>query len=133
MLTLSNSQLRSWQKCRRNWMLAWEYGYSPDPGRQSPAGVMHLGSAVHLALEAWYGYGIDPVKALIWSYGQDMADWPSDMDHTKLEKELELAIVMTEGYLAWAAAEGVDAGLTIVGCEVAVQHAITLADGTPVM
>lgn len=131
-LTLSNSQLRSWQKCKRNWMLAWEYGYSPDPSKESPAGVMHLGSAVHLALEAWYGYSIDPIQALIWSYGQDIADHPGETDRTKLEKELELAIVMTEGYLAWAAAEGVDAGITILGCEITVQHNITLPDGTPI-
>lgn len=91
---------------------------------------MHLGSAVHLALEAWYGYNISPLVALEWIYQDDIASWPGDT--AALEKEHELAAVMVEGYLDWAAAEGIDTGITILGCEVAVTHDITLPDGTPI-
>jgi hypothetical protein len=129
-LVFTNGILREWQTCKRKYWLSAGLGYAPDPSKEPVTGVMHLGSAVHLALEAWYGYGIDPVSALRWTYGQDMLLYPGDEE--ELVKELTLAIVMTEGYCEWAAAEGVDVGVEIIGTEVMVEHETVIA-GEPVV
>lgn len=121
-LVLTNSELRTWQLCRRKWYLTWGLGYAPNPATESPFGVMHLGSCVHLALEAYYGYSIDPLAALHWAYSDDIFLHPECEE--VLEKELTLAKIMVEGFLNWVSAEGLDAGLDIISTEVPVEHTI---------
>lgn len=124
-ITITNSELRTWQVCKRKWYLTWGLGYAPNPATESPFGVMHLGSCVHLALEAYYGYGIDPLAALNWAYSDDIFLHPECEE--PLEKELALARVMVEGFVNWMAAEGLDAGLDILATEVPVEHRIEVS------
>ena len=121
----TNSELRGWQRCRRQWYLSWGLGYAPNPATEPVTGVMHLGSCIHLALEAYYGYGIDPLEALNWVYAEDIFTAPDE--EGALERELQLAKVMTEGFLEWAAAEGVDVGLDIIGTEVTIEHQLNVS------
>ncbi len=121
---ITNSELRTWQTCKRRWLLSYYLEYAPNPANEPATGVMHLGSSVHFALEAWYGYGIDPLQALSWSYSEDIFLAPGEED--ALEKELQMAKAMTEGYVEWAAAEGVDAGVDIIGTEVKAEHALII-------
>ena len=129
-ITLTNSELRTWQVCKRKWYLTWGLGYAPNPATESPFGVMHLGSCVHLALEAYYGYGIDPLAALNWAYSDDIFLHPECEE--VLEKELNLARIMVEGFVNWVAAEGLDAGLDVLATEVPVEHRIEI-DGQGVI
>jgi hypothetical protein len=78
-------------------------------------GASQIGTRVHAALEAWYGYGIDPVAAVMALYNaacRDHPDWSND-----LNSEREMAVVMITGYLEWVAETGKDAGLTVVATE----------------
>lgn len=127
-LVFTNSELRTFQTCRRKWYLAYYYGFASNPANEPATGVMHLGSSIHLALEAWYGYSIDPLRALDWIYSNDMALFPNEED--ELVKELTLAKVMTEGYCDWASAEGVDVGVEILGVEEVVEHELEIAGQT---
>ena len=129
-LVITNSELRTWQTCHRKWWLSYGLGFAPNPDLEPATGVMHLGSSIHLALEAWYGYDIDPLQALNWIYSEDIYTFPDETE--ALEKELMLAKIMTEGYCAWAAAEGVDAGLKILGVEQVIEHELSIA-GHPVI
>jgi predicted thioesterase len=131
-LVITNSELRTWELCKRKWWLSWYHGYTTDPSSEPAAGVMHLGSSVHLALEAYYSYDINPILALQWIYKRDIDDHPSAEDRETLEKELQMAEVMVTGYVEWVAAEGIDASVDIIGTEVAIRHERTI-NGTSVI
>lgn len=84
------------------------------------AGVQHLGTRVHNALERYYGYGEDPLKAEQKLYEEGL---PVIMTRG-IEKEIKdykgdhaYAQRMIEGYLQWITEEGVDDGFEIVGAE----------------
>ena len=128
-IVLTNSELRTWQTCRRKWYLSWGLGYAPDPALELPVGVMHLGSCVHLALEAYYGYDIDPLAALNWAYSDDIFMHPECEE--ALEKELALARIMVEGFVNWVSAEGIDARVSIIATEIPVEHKLEI-DGQQV-
>lgn len=81
---------------------------------------MNLGSSVHLALEGYYGYGLDPFRVLDWEYSNTIFTHPDEED--ELEKEHTLARVMMEGYLDWSSSEGIDANVDVIGTELAVEH-----------
>lgn len=112
---VSNSELRTFQRCPRQWFLAYHRGYRPRPESASPVGKAQLGGNIHLALEAWYHRGVDPLAALRWAYAERIAErpeWAGD-----LERERDLGLAMLEGFVAWAAAEAIDADLRVVGVE----------------
>jgi hypothetical protein len=112
---ISNSEMRSFQRCRRQWALTYHWQWQPRPTSTSPVGVAQLGTRIHLALEAWYGHGIDPIEALRWIYetaALERADFV-----VELGKELDWAIAMVEGYVQWLDDEGVDVILETVDVE----------------
>jgi hypothetical protein len=127
-LVFTNSELRVWQICKRKWYLGTYLGYAQNPALEPATGVMHLGSSIHLALQSWYGYGIDPVAALDWAYSRDMLAYPNEAE--ALDKELSLARVMTEGYCDWVSAEGIDSGLEILGVEEVIETQLEIAGQT---
>lgn len=122
---ITNSELRTFQLCRRKWMMAHAWQLVPRDKTEAAAGVMHLGSSIHLALEAYYGYDEDPVAALTAIYQADINSAVTMTDQAELEKEHALALVMLEGYLEWVASEGIDAAVEIIGTEVTVAYPIT--------
>ena len=67
-LTLSNSTIRTFKRCHRHWYLGFFLGYSVDPTRHKPISSANLGTRVHLALEAHYGYNLDALEALKVAY-----------------------------------------------------------------
>lgn len=88
---------------------------------------MNVGNQVHLALEAWYGYRLDPLAVLRWSYEDVIARRPEHAP--QLRKDLDLALAMVEGYTQWVAETAVDAGLEVVATEHEVRHDVTLPNG----
>lgn len=127
---LSNSALRSFKICRRRWALAWYYGYAVPPARESPVGVVQLGSRVHAALEAHYGHGIPVERALRHLYAAANAERPEYA--AELAREERQARAMCVGYVAWAEANGDAEEYEVVATEHEVSHDLVLDDGRTV-
>lgn len=126
LVTISQSELACFQRCARQWYLKYYLGTVPE---QVPVtGNMQLGSKVHTALEGWYGYELDPLAVLGLLYELDMGANPDDV--RALKSEMDLALAMVEGYVEWAAAEGVDAESRVVATETDLQVPL---DGQPVL
>ncbi len=62
MITISNTEVNTWQRCRRKWFLAYFLGY--QPAVEEVTGHRILGVRVHTALEGYYGYDLDPLAVL---------------------------------------------------------------------
>lgn len=115
MIEVSNSEMRTFQRCPRQWFLAYHRRYQARPEAVSPVRKANLGGNIHLALEAWYRHGLDPLAALRWTYAEavrERPEWEGD-----LIRERDLGLVMLEGFVTWVAAEGVDADLRVVDVE----------------
>jgi len=127
MLEISNSEMQSFQRCRRHWALVYHWRWQPRLEDTSPVGVAVLGTRVHLALEAWYGYGIDPLEALRWIYEMEALNRPDFA--LDLEKQLDLARAMIEGYVQWLDDEAIDVNLETVDVERELKHVLDTALG----
>jgi PD-(D/E)XK nuclease superfamily len=116
-LLLSRSELDCWARCPRKWLVTYYWGYQPaDP---VPYGSRESGTRIHTALEGYYGYQLDPLATIALLYKLAIEEHPG---HEKeLRAEHELARVMIEGYLEWAAAESIDADYRTVYTESDVQ------------
>jgi len=119
---ISNSEMQSFQRCRRHWALSYHWQWQPRAVDTSPVGVAILGTRIHLALEAWYGHGIDPIEALSWLYEVAALERPDFA--VDLSKELDLAKAMVEGYVQWLDEEGVDVSLETVDVERELKHQV---------
>jgi PD-(D/E)XK nuclease superfamily len=112
-VAISNSEISTFDRCRRKWYLAYYLGMVPsdDP----PVGNAILGTRVHAALEGYYGYQLDPSDVLNVLYALE-ADASPDWK-TELMAEREIAVTMVTGYLEWVAETGEDANLRVVAVE----------------
>jgi hypothetical protein len=118
----SNSEVQAYMDCRRRWK--WSYYDRLRPRRERPVGPLALGSRVHKALEQGYsspGREADMRRVLAETIE---ADYPLARELQvvdEFEKECELAIIMLEGFVEWAAEEGLDAGWEVVSHEQVVR------------
>jgi PD-(D/E)XK nuclease superfamily/LAGLIDADG-like domain len=126
-LTVSNSELSAWTRCRRKWLLQYYWRFGPDPARLLPFGNKELGQRVHLALEGAYGHGLDALAVLNWVYSRALEQRP-DCEND-LIKERDYAVTMVEGFLDWAAETGFDAGYEVVAAERIARATIPLRKG----
>jgi hypothetical protein len=126
----SNSQLRTWKRCRRKYWLA--YVRKLKLRRYAKTGARQLGTRVHGALEAFYSLeGVSGREAAIaWLEALRVQELESitndegmaDPDvQSAIEKEHGLAVVMIEGYCQWLEEEGADSDLEIIASEVALR------------
>jgi hypothetical protein len=122
LLKISHSELRTWTSCRRRWYLGYYRGLKPR--RETTTGVVHVGSHVHLALEGYHGYALDPLEVLRWSYEDVIRQQPDD--EAQLRKDLDLALAIVEGYVQWSLENGIDAALEVVATEHELTHIVTL-------
>lgn len=129
-LQLSNSTIKAFKTCRRKWYLTYYERLGIKPSRRNPTGYADLGTRVHLALEAYYGYGLDPLSVLGLIYQWACEEYPSYAED--LEKEQSWSTTMVDGYLIWAAENGVDAGLEVIATERMVSRETQLPDGRSV-
>jgi len=133
---VSNSELRTFKRCRRKWFLA--YYRELRLRYERPVGARPLGTRIHLALES-KANGYDPFKALEMTIDEDriLLTQRQDIEAlAELEKEAELARIMLEGYFEWRAESGLDQGYTVVGNETIIEVPFLEADvtgGTPVV
>lgn len=112
---ISHSEVRSYKNCRRQWYWGWFLGYTWRPGSDAATGVAQLGTSVHLALEAYYGHGLDPLAVLAWQYARLLEQAP--YASKELGSEKDYAVLMVEGYLQWAAENGTDDDFEVIGTE----------------
>lgn len=113
MITLSHSEMKTWFRCPRQWLVL--YYLCLAPATEPVTGNRLLGIRVHTALEGWYGYGLDPSLVLQVIYTMLIEGNPDDA--RELAAEWSLAKIMVTGYQEWVEAEGKDADLEVVGVE----------------
>lgn len=122
---VSNSEIQTFQRCRRKWWLTYVEGWRPKPGPGTYIGPLALGSRVHKALELYYKEGVDLLDTHAALLDKDRKLLIDDGFATeKLDAEGELARIMLEGYLEWVSSEGLDADLVIIGVEQIMEHPI---------
>ncbi len=112
-LSISNSEIATFDRCRRKWFNRYYLGASP--AEPEIVGNAILGTRVHTALEGMDGYGLDPLAVLAILYSQALEehpDWQADVN-----AEWDMARTMVEGYIEWVAETGADAGLRTVAVE----------------
>lgn len=126
-LRLTNSEMKTFKRCRRKWWLSTYRGLGPrrrDFNR--PTGI---GTRVHNALAVLYDPVApqDPVAWMRQSVQEDLAKFPDEK--TAIEKEADLAEAMVEGYCQWLEETGEDRGFEVVASEGA-REAVLYEDVT---
>src|SRR5687768_7078633 len=107
---VSNSEMRTWKRCKRKWWLS--YHRSLAPVARLYTGPLPLGTRVHLALATYYGGKWDAEEALR-VYNEDaqesLALFEAEdpfADTKKLISDIELGRIMLEGYFEWVVETG---------------------------
>lgn len=117
MIAISQSEIATWQRCRRKWLITYGLGFVP--AEESPVSARMLGTRAHTALEGYYGYGLDPVTVLDLLYRFAIDESPGF--EKELRAEHDMAQAMITGYLEWLETDGADAGLLVVKTEADIQ------------
>lgn len=120
---VSNSELRTFKRCRRKWWLAWHRGLRLK--KESQVGVRQVGTRLHLALKTHYAPD-GPADMLAELERQIIIDrtkieGESEEVHKQFESEANLERIMLEGYLEWLAETGADAELVVDSAETYVE------------
>lgn len=117
MITISHSEIRTWFRCPRQWLVLYYLGLAP--ATEPVTGNRQLGIRVHAALEGYYGYRLDPLLVLQVIYSLLIRENPDDAK--ELGAEWSMAQIMVSGYLEWVQAEGQDADIEVIATEAQVQ------------
>lgn len=127
---VSNSEIQTFKDCRRKWWLA--YYRRLEPNREKLTGPLALGSRIHAALELHYTTGEDLLEVHQKLFEKDrLAAIAYDGYTQEIDKEGELGRLMLEGYLDWAAEEGIDSELELVSVEEVIT--MPLMDGRVIL
>jgi RecB family exonuclease len=127
MLKVSPSEIAKFRRCRRSWWLQYRLGWSIRPELAPATSAALLGTRVHAALEAYYGYDIHPCDALGVIYAHERAQRPDAAG--ELTAEQDWAMIMVSGYLEWAAENGIDEEYDVVDVERTLEVPILLSNG----
>lgn len=127
MLRVSPSELSKFMRCRRQWALTYYYKWGTDPTTANPVSAALLGTRIHAAMEAYYGYDIDPGSALGVIYDEARHRRPDRAP--ELDGEESWARTMVSGYLDWAAENGLDEEHDVVATERELETHVILASG----
>lgn len=128
MITISQSEIATWTRCPRQWLLTYYLGTVPaDP---PVTGNMQLGSRIATAMEGYYGYDLDPSAVISMLYRIELDRHPEHLHD--LTQERDLAAAMVGGYTEWLAETGKDAHLHVVAVETDVQVPLPGGEGLDV-
>lgn len=125
---ISNSEIQTFKRCRRQWWLGWIRGFQPKT--ESPVGPAAVGGRIHRALRMHYLppalQPMDPRAALERLIIDDWTALTQDGQPTlelkrRFDSEANLERIMLDGYLAWLAETGDDGDLEIVSSEAYVE------------
>lgn len=130
-IPVSNTEISTFKGCRRRWWLT--YYRNRRAINKDYTGALPLGSRVHKTLERLYTNGEDPVSVYteLLSDDRTLASQSDLFDSKKFDNEGDLGLRMVEGYQEWAAEEGIDSGLEVLGVEETL--AAPMADGAVLM
>lgn len=132
---LSNSELRTYKRCRRKWWLS--YHLALQLKRPEVAGARAIGTRLHVVLAAYYDPArtdVNDVRDCLALHnllvGEDQqrvlshvppdseyVDWKTDELLRDLAADADLGRAMVEGYFEWLEEEGADANLEVIGSE----------------
>lgn len=116
MISVSQSELRTFRDCKRRWYLTYYRGFKRS--EENPATDATLGTRVHKALEYYYKDHADPIQALDMQYDMAQDEYEDNEYFLKdIKKERKLAKTMVEGYLEWVAETGIDEDLEVISAE----------------
>lgn len=109
--------MRLFQRCRRKWWLSQFRGLSRigEHDFNKPLGI---GNRVHGALEVYYNpeSSQDPIDWINKSLERDLESFPEEM-HEAIQKEVELSLIMVEGYMEWLSETGADQAFVVLEAE----------------
>lgn len=125
MLTISNTEMMTFERCRRKWYVSYYLGF--QPAEERAASNRNLGIRVHVAMEAWAGYQLDPAAVLDLLYQIELEAHPEETE--ELLKEQEMAQIMVAGYLEWALEQPEEADWLIVATEADVRTPLPNFEG----
>lgn len=126
----TNSELRTWKRCRRKWWLA----YYRELRLKVPevVGPRGLGTRVHIAMASHYSKHREDILEVYESVcDRDRAHvrnhFPDKLDD--FEKDVELGRIMLQGYMEWLATTGADQYLEVIAEESVVEVPFPAIDG----
>lgn len=125
---ISNSEIQTFKRCRRRWMLGNYYGLGPK--NETVTGPLPLGSRIHDALEQYYRDGtnlVDAYNILQRKDAEKFLKTPSADDEAEVKKfnsESELGRLMLEGYLDWLEDSDVDSDIEFYSEEEQLRYKI---------
>lgn len=130
---ITNSELKTFKRCRRKWYLGWFRRMRPIRGEL--VGARELGTAVHEALRAYYSpQPQNPFAVLAKMRSDDLARADDDaVLISEIDKQYEMAHIMVEGYAEWLAETGADQGLKIISAEQFVEVPFPAIEGVTIM
>jgi hypothetical protein len=119
-LRLSNSEMKQWKRCRRQWYFGTYRGLKKKAD-DAPGSALSIGNSVHDALAAMYDPAVqaDPVKFLTDLVAERIVASPTLEDDIK--EEFRLTSTMVAGYVEWLEETGADQDLIIEGTESRVE------------
>lgn len=134
---VSNSEMRTFKRCRRKWWLGWYRGLKMK--HESPIGPREIGKRVHRALREWYvpegQPRTDPREALELLIAQDwtavvLRFRAAGLEITpelqkKFTQEANLERAMISGYMEWLAETGEDAEIVVTAPETYLEVDVT--------
>lgn len=116
---ITNSEQRTFKRCRRKWYLSQIRRLSPI--REEVTGAAPTGTRLHTTLEDIYD-GVPIEQALERLAAEAEADaelYPEEAEQVR--KDAELVRVMVEGFVEWAAEEGEDEDYEVLAVEQRVE------------
>jgi hypothetical protein len=141
---ISNSEISTYTRCPRKWMLAFVKGLRPKVGRQT--GAMQMGTRMHTALAGWYQPdgaprvdprdGLERVLLNDWqnveaAAGDDELVLQSIAAEWKADADMMRAVI--EGYVQWVEETGADEDLEVVQSEAPMVAPLPMGESeTPV-
>lgn len=126
---LTNSEMKLWRRCKRQWWLSHHRGLVSR--RVEFNRPLSIGTRVHDALAAYYDpfARIDPLQHMADTVSLDVATYPAY--EADIRKEAKLCEIMLEGYLQWCEETGADVGMELISAEGADEYPLPLPDGAP--
>jgi|SRR5882757_500288 len=136
---ISNSEISTWQRCRRKWWLQWYRELTSN--YRDYLSPLDTGNRVHRALAAYYvpdgQTPTDPRDALERAI---VDDWTQIAAQTNDEQQLEelsvkfndavgLERAMIEGYIEWITDSGEDSNYKVIASETAITADLTVDMG----
>lgn len=135
---VSNSELRTFKRCRRKWWLSYPRALRL---KREGVGPLSIGNMIHIPLEMYYALPQDmrdPAgfswEAVLMNHVRKRLEDPRLPEglHPQMLEDAELAKIMLRGYFEWLQEDGADSELEILGAEQEVEAYLGEILGTQV-